>query len=206
MAYPVATGSVLEVTLEYHFNGQLCMNVHHYYMQKSGGIEDGKAAALAVLNWWENAGGQLSAYQDVTTAAVTDMILYGQWITPVRHAYVQSAGGAVAGAGPAPGLPQNSQVAITQRGDVADRHNIGRKAVGAVPRAWEALGVLVPVGKGFYQDLADKLLQDHIGPEGEEYLPVIFNRQTPELSPQITETFVQDTLRVERRRTVGLGA
>lgn len=196
----------MEITAEGKLAGQLVMNVWHYYMEKEGGIEDGRAAALDVMNTIQIGGGWWDDYLACMCDQVTDVHLYAQWITPQRYAYITSpllAATGVIGTDP---LPPNDQASITLRSERAGRHSIGRKAIAGVPVASVTNGILQPAYIALLNALADKLDDVYVGDEGEDYTPVIFNRVTPELSEVIVEGFGQTTVRVERRRTVGVGA
>lgn len=205
MAYPVSSGAVLELTFEGTHNGQTVMNVWHWYMQKEGGIEDGLASATAFLVWIKGASTIWDTYLDCISEDVINIQAYAQWITPVRYRYIVAAGAPEPGARAAFSLPQNVQGSITFFGDEANRHNLGRKAMPGVTSDDVVNGEVGAALKTDYQSLADAVLQDFVGPEGEDYSLVIFNRATPELSPYVMGGFPQDSVRVERRRTVRVG-
>lgn len=207
MPIPLPSGSIAEITFEGRQDGQTVMNVIHYYMEKAGGIDDARQSMNMLLAWV--VGGppaMLGKYLDCLTNQVDNIEVYGQWISPTRLTYQQAGGGPYTGAILLDGLPSNCQASITLRGDIADRHNLGRKAMPGVSIGAVLNSELTGAAKLVYQDFANTLLEVFVGPEGEEYKPVILNRVTPELSPVITEVFVQDTIRVERRRTVRVGA
>lgn len=206
MAYAIPSGAVLEVTAEYHVNGQLCMNVWHYYMERDGGITDGREAALNALTILNPVGKLFETFRNCISDTVDDILFYAQWITPQRYAYVVTPVGPQAGTVASVPYPQNVSVACTMKGDQADKHNLGRKAMGGVPEDFGANGLLTNLAMVAYQVFCDECRESFVGVEGEDYSPVIFNRATPELSPVITESFPQPSLRVERRRTVGVGA
>lgn len=207
MAYAIPSGAVIEVSIIGRQDGQEVMNVYHYYMQKEGGIDDGRAAALNVTTTFGNALGVFGTWLDCVTNQVDNILIYGQWITPNRFKRVQRpAAVATEGNVLLDGLPSNCQASITLRGEQADRHNTGRKAMPGVPVDWVTNSVINPANLVTYDAHAQTLLNTFVGLEGEQYLPVIFNRVTPELSPQIVEAFTQDTIRIERRRTVRVGS
>ena len=157
------------------------------------------------MAWFRGAGGQLDAYRGCMWTGIDDILLSAQWITPVRHAYIIDPAGPVAGQQLGDVLPVNVQISLTLRGEDADRHNIGRKEMGGVIAAFLTGSNLNAVGRTPYEDFCETLTTEHIGPEGEQYTHVIFNRQTPELSPEVFEAFPQTSSRVTRRRTVGVG-
>lgn len=206
MAYPVSSGAILEVTNEGRHNDQIVMNVFHFYMQNDGGITDGAASAAAFLAWWKGASSIWDDYLACISQDVVGIQAYAQWITPVRYRYVIAAGAPEPGGYAGPSAPQNVQASLTFFGDEANRRNLGRKALPGVPIDQTTNGKFSNLHIGLMQVLCDSLVQTFIGPEGEEYDYCIFNRQTPELSPLVVGGFPQDTVRVERRRTLRVGA
>lgn len=205
--YSIPSGAIIEVTISGRQDGQQVLNVYHYYMEKEGGIDDGRAAAEGVMSTFCNAGGPFDTWLNCVTNQVDNVLVYAQWITPQRFKKVPRVAAApTEGAVLLDGLPSNCQASITLRGEQADRHNTGRKAMPGVPVAWVTNSVINAVDQATYDTHAQTLLATQLGAEGERYTPVIFNRRTPELSPIIVEAFIQPTIRVERRRTVGVGA
>jgi len=196
----------LELTCEGRLAGQRVMNVFHYFMQLEGGVDDGHQECLDLMNTLQAGGGFWDKYLACLSADCIEMHMYAQWITDVRFAYVTSPVPDATGLAGQPALPPNDGAAITLRGDLADRHNLGRKAIPGVFQDYVVNGNLVLIYFGLLEDFCDKIVLEQVNPSGAEYLPIIFNRATPELSPVITEAFPQHTSRVERRRTVGVGA
>lgn len=206
MAYPVASGGVLELTFEGQLHGQQVMNVYHWYMQKVGGIDDGFAAATAFLAWIQGASTIWDTYLQCCSDEYGNIQAYAQWITPLRYRYVVGAAAPATGALAAASMPVNVQGSITMFGDEANRHNIGRKAIPGIPVDNVDSSIVDALQLTRYQEHMDQLLQDFVGPEGEDYSLVIFNRAEPELSPYVVDGFPQPTVRVERRRTVRVGS
>lgn len=203
MAYPIAVDGVLEVTIEARLAGQLVMNVFHYQMQE-GSTDDGEALADEFGDWF--VANVLAAYTPVISQDVTDIQVYMQWILPTRFRYVAATGGPFAAGDINASLPPNDQVSITLQGEKAGRSNIGRKSCFGVPNNLVIDGLLLDPGMALYQDFADACCLWLAAVGGENLYPVILG--TPEAGkyPIIRNAFPQRTIRVERRRTVGLGS
>lgn len=207
MAYSLDTGDIVEVRVNYLMYGQRMMNVFHYKMDGSGSINDGPTdvsetaqnVAAGIDQWVAKwlAGGS-------TDCTVTDV--EAQKIYPTRYPYQRTLVGEN-GVIETATLPQNIQLSIEKVGEVADRHGVGRVEVPGIPAAYASAGRVLEVGRDWLAELAFALALDIEAPfeTPTRLVPIIFNRAAPATSQLLTTTRLNDTVRVARRRTVGVG-
>lgn len=105
-------------------------------------------------------------------------------------------------------MPPNVSAAITLRSDFAGRGEVATKHIGALPVLAVNNGLIVDDHRGFYAEIAQKLIEV-ITVESDateiEFIPVIYKRSAPNESPVLKGYSIPVTSRVMRRRTVGLG-
>jgi len=95
---------------------------------------------------------------------------------------------------------------LTKQGALANRRNIGSVHMPAVPNGYASAGDVSGTYLTLLNAMAAKLTDvQTVAADTVNYFPVIFNRTTPADSPFISSAFAQTTMRVMRRRTVGLG-
>jgi len=207
VAYGIAAGSIMAVSAVGKMNGQETITTVHYrYANLTGTIPDGRAAIIYVLTQIRMAGGWFEKYLACISGAVTGIQLYGQWITNTRYAYATDGVAAASGDLAATVMPQNVAMVVTRRGDLADRKNISTLHLPGVPASEVAAGVLSLDQQIALNDFANASIQPFVLTGGQELYPCAFNRNDPSFSRILTESFAQQTVRVMRRRTVGLGS
>jgi len=103
-------------------------------------------------------------------------------------------------------MPSNTAQVVTRRGDLADRRNVSTLHLPGVPVAQVVDSFLTITQQDILQSFGVSMLQEFVTPGGAELRPVAFRRVDPVASRPLTETFPQETVRILRRRTVGLGA
>lgn len=207
MAYPVLGGSILELTFQGLHDGQQVMTVLHYRYASQSQLPNG---ALALESFLETvtANDQLyDLWKDCLSAKVTDMKAKAQWIWSLRYAFMEKItlprSGSVAG----DAYPPNVAVAITRRGEQANRHNIGTIHMPGVPVSFVTNGLVNPGAEASYATFAQKCLDQVTTPDPvAAFDPIIYTRTGPALSQKPVGYVVQKNSRVMRRRTVGVGS
>lgn len=203
--YEIAPNSVVEIAAEYVLNGQQNIALFHYAYVDTDVISDGYEALGQILLTLSDDMDFMANFGACLSSDAGDVTFSAQWIYPVRWAY-RVFGTLITPSGPANAAPQNVAAAITKRGTIATRDAIGTTHMGAVPREWLVNGFVVqPVGEP-YTAFADLIPLDLVDGTEVKYAPILYKRSAPEESIFIAEAFVQQTSRIMRRRTVGLGS
>lgn len=205
MALPV--GTVIEITAIGQLFGQTTMNVWHYVVNtQSTTLNDQLELEDLLAQHWNAGPGTISL--DFINCCPTNWTMTrmtAQAIHPERKRRVTELRGHTGDTGVA--TSANLQSSVTLVTDRAGRDQIGGKRI---PMAADQslAGNLTPAYKtlvtAFALSCLDRLIVS-IG--GGQYDPVIYHRNTA-VFPRyalVTDSFAQDTTRVMRRRTVGLG-
>lgn len=203
-------GDIIEVGWESEFNAQRFLNVMHYRKQVNQTVPTTaiqEEAQIAVELSTGGAGTLVDLYRDCLPSNLTLHRVRVQVIRPLR---LVPRYGSIEAAGTAATTAQqgNLSAVITFKSDFAGRNQQGSFHVPALPKDMALGGYLADAG--FIADfnaLGAKLIQS-ITPAGTgaEYLPVILhpNGHVPD-GNGITDYICQSTVRVMRRRTVGVG-
>lgn len=191
-------------------NGQRLMNVLHYRLYVSGAsIVDGDDIIPEFHDtFFSAAGGPLTLLKAISSSAWTYESTVYQWIHPVRYTSTGSVVGAGAGGVAGTSLPQNVQATITKQAVIATRHGIGAMHIGGLPSSAVVAGMLSEGYKAGLAELAVALITDVDVSAVANALtldPVILRKDAPALSYEYGGATVQNTARVQRRRTVGVG-
>lgn len=206
-------GTVFEVRLRGLVNAQQTLNVLHYRVQNpsalaSGGPEETALFAALTIGATSITTKYLACISPDFTLQSMDVQRIGppRWIN-VRNGIALP--GTFAGACDA----QNVSGVITKYTETAGRSKIGSVHIPGLSKTSYLLGGLTAGLKAVMTTFAAALLNlqsPALG--GGTYQPVIFHRGDPHHVPPIpnsTDEFlsasVQDTLRVMRRRTIGVG-
>lgn len=205
MPRPVSNGNIVEVTFFGRMADQVLMSVFHYRVTGITDGADGTALSDSLNNALKLPAGLETTYtqscsQDYAFERVTIQWIYN--IRYTRQEYVPAQG---QGAINSPGLPPNDSVALTKRTDTANRHNRGTLHMPGVAVQSVLNGNVTPAGLVTYSNLGTRVAALVTTADGANFTPVIFNRGTPQNSPTILTCTPQNTSRVQRRRTVGLG-
>lgn len=207
MAYPIAAGSICQVTFEGVHDGQQVMNLFCYKLDAVTPLADGRAALILFRNYLELGGGLYQSWQGCLSEKVTQIRVHMQWITPDRFARVSHSPfldvGTVAGAS----YPCNTAVAITRSTDNAGRQNVGTVHMGGIPITFLVEASVNGLGLDAYNTLGAQSILD-AAPAGlaAVFRPVHFHRTSPSTALPLTTFVTQPFTRVMRRRTVGLGS
>jgi len=205
----VSIGDVLEVALVGDVNSQRVMTVLHYRVAVAPTEQD----ALVMQDDFSNLISQGELY-DIETAYLacmgTNYTLKQrrvQWVYPIRYrasVLTPELPGTANGQCEA----QNLAMVITKRTNFAGRRHIGSVHVPGIIASFYDNGLIATAGGTAAQGLID-VLEDQVAEDGGDgiFEPCIWHRgqQGALASNLITNWTYQSTLRVMRRRTVGLG-
>lgn len=209
--YTPSVQSIAQVILAYEMHGVSLMNVWHYKNLSefsSGNFTDGKEALENLLSAIDvDPDGLTDALETYLSDQVTFKYLQAQWIDPTRYAYIRALPVKTAGTVAGDAAPQNVAVSVTLKTDNAGRHAVGRTQFAGVAAAAVDDGSVNPAVKGGLQTIVTDILMGPytIGDPAESFGLCILNRGAPGQSILVTDAIAQDSVRVMRRRTVGLG-
>lgn len=205
MAYPISLGNIVEVTTIFHDSNQVIMNLFHYKFFSGPVITDGRAALQDLMDAMQAGGGFTQKYAQCISQNIADINLFAQWIYTTRYSKKESLNPIGPGLVAADRVSPNLAVAITKRGDLANKHNVGTIHMGGVPNTFQEFGNVTAAGFLAYDDFRLTASASITTALGRVYHPLIFNREDPGASVEVSTTFTQTTTRTMRRRTVGLG-
>lgn len=206
---PVAVGDIVQVVIQMRYSGQTYLNVLHYQSQQNWTpalYEETLEQLLATIET-DVVTGIISPYKDVVPASVTFETLTAQRVYPTRDYYVREPVGTI-GLYDGTASSGNLGATISKRSVIAGRGRTGSFHTPCLPINAAVGGVLEADYRNLLEPLAQSLrfIQMEDG-AGTGFQPGMFN---PELgspnnwAPLLTTT-VQQTARVMRRRTAGVG-
>lgn len=205
MAAPV--NSILEVSIVSKLYFQTILNVLHYRVITVSGVPNTLDEQDAFNVDFANValGGVMDKYKKATMGLQEVVEIRSQFVSPLRFRASKLAVSITGLRGNNDAA--NQAVVITKRGQFANRRNIGSIHIPAPGEGDIDAGVLAPAYKPILEDLAAELEQNITVTTGAGvYEPVIYSRgPAPDNWQSIDDCLVQDTARVMRRRTVGLG-
>jgi len=205
----VEAANIIEVTLLGRCADQAVQNKFHYAVTEVDGPPEPSSDVFDTLHANLTAGGGLIKLIQLMAPEDYEIInTRYQVISPVRqvgYPKVTNMGGL---------NTFNTQTAnvafcITKRGDLAGRKNISTShIIGTTDPALMEDGLLTPAAKTLAQTIADFINNEvsfTVVDTAYDLGSVIFHPTDPLNPTPITSCVVQDTVRVMRRRTVGLG-
>jgi len=131
-----------------------------------------------------------------------------QWIYPVRYTATFTNDTAGSGTIVDIPLPQNVASTMTKKAVIAGRSSIGSLHFAGLANESADNGFLTPARIVAMTSIGNDLivpLDTGVIPNTTLLRPVIYHKALPDLSQPFTDFIVQPTVRVMRRRTVGLG-
>jgi hypothetical protein len=202
MAYTIANGSHLSVTFRGQMYLQEVMNTFHYRYDGPV-IPDG----LVFLNNLIGVNAQMQALSNLHADCLSEDVIgrqfIAQWIAPLRFRSIfRAMPSAVGNAGPA--MTPNIASVVTLVADRGNRHGIGNKHLPGVAVDRGVNGILTAPQLAAMSAFGIAAATS-IPILGGVLQPVIYNRKAPETSLDATGQIINDLVRVQRRRTVGLG-
>lgn len=203
----LAVGSIIEATFRGTLLGQTVMSVWHYAVTTVA-TEPSIANELRdFLNTWDNAlvAGIRLGYVDCMPSNYTLRQSSAQLVSPTRSRkffHTLNIGGNRTAA-----MVPNTAGVMTYQTDAGGRDQVGSKHLPIDPNVDAVDGNLDVAYKNVLAILgARTTLPLLVVANGGEYAPVLWHRKKPQPSSSAIKDFiVQDTARVMRRRTVGLG-
>lgn len=194
---------VVQVRIVGRLYGQTTISTYGYVVTAITGTPD----QLSVFGPWfaatQLAGGLLYTYLHAAPAAYDCRTMDFQVISPTRYAANRYT---VAASGELDDTAQITQVSasVTRRGDLAEQSNVGHVNIPAPGGAdWVMNGIFKPAYMT-QLNLHAAAISEELTYATARFTPVLLKNNGTSGAP-ITQTFAQDTVRVVRRRTVGLG-
>lgn len=206
MAYPIVNDSVVEITFEGRHQQQQTMSLFHYRVSGTTGVTDGEELIRNFITELRGADELFAIYSTILSTELRDLNVYGQLVYPVRYRYTSDGAPDVTGDTPGGAFPPNVQAAITRAAEKAGRKYISHLSLPALPLDSITDGKITNVFKANMEALCEVIPKVYVMPGGVEFTPVIWHRTSTPNDDPITFAFPQDTSRVMRRRTVGLGS
>lgn len=203
--YTLQPNSIVQLTFEGLHDGQRTITVMSYINDTLTPVADGQAQVASFLSSVMGVGGLYESYQACCSVDVKNIRAYGQVIELNRYAYIQAMGDGGDGAALGACMPANTAQVVTRRGELADRRNISTLHLPGVPISAVADSFLTDPQIAILQSFVDVSLLPIITVGGAELNPCAFRRADPVGSRHLTMGFVQNTVRILRRRTVGVG-
>jgi len=200
-------GSILEFTVVGELAGQTIMSVFHYRVKTaSTKLTPQLEQDAFILDVWGLGAGDFRAeYNACLPGNYSSKFVRAQFIWPARQRASQDVTADTGARGGAP-MP-NVAAVITKKTSLAGRSQIGSLHIPTGSDEDIVEGELVIGFKTDLEVLATNLVGDKVVIDGGGvYTNVIYHREEP-VDPwdDITDTVVQSTSRVMRRRTKGLG-
>jgi len=198
-------GDIIQATIKSTVCGQTMLNVLSYRVTAVSSTTDVQVeqsqfgaqlnVANKVIDRMQNAMSNEATIQEVSCQFIRDT----RWARSVVE--IDIPGGIAV-----PCATANVAATITKRTEYAGRWAVGSFHLGGVPNDGYDGGLLDPDYKDLVALLAAELIQPIITGAGGTYEPVLLHAPGEHGGySNLTATEVQDTLRVMRRRTVGLG-
>lgn len=210
MAQPVALFDILELRILGRMNNQRLMNVLHYRLERVGASVLDGIEVISKMNekLMSPVGGVIEVLRGMSNPAWSYEGCVYQWIHPNRYVSVRINDGAGAGLLAGVALPQNVASVLTKRSQFGSRHGIGSIHLGGMGAGDVTNGLLTVTRISKSVELADVLtvsvdMSDLVADA--EMEPIILNKAAPADSYDFHDITIQNTVRVQRRRTVGLG-
>ena len=206
MAIAPAVGQIYSVTFDLTMFGQKLMNTFQYRLGTIGTAITTDDVCDGMNTVMNTAGNMYAKYRACVTAQVTHNNTWIQVAYPARQRKKVYAIG-VAGSWTGTAYTANTAVSIERYGPAANRHNIGRVQIPSADDATSINNGLVS-GAGYLTVLnafAAQMLQPLTTAAGSVLGPVLVRSPIDGNYEFLLGTSVQTTVRVMRRRTVGVG-
>lgn len=207
-----AVGTIIEVTIKYTVNAQINLNILHYVVATQSAL----ATPEAELGQFQSdfispTGLNFTGFFRplLATNATLNSTRY-QWVFPVRRAYTALTHG-VAGTGTYGACTaQNVAAVVTKTTALAGRSQVGSFHLGAVGiNGYSGGSLAAPYKTDVINNLLPFLVSSNIATVGGGvYHPILWHKFNTTFNQNynvLQAVELQDTLRVMRRRTVGLG-
>lgn len=206
MPYDITTNSVLQIQFEGRHEGQQVMNVMTYVYDGGATTEDGPLVIDEIDGIITGPGTLFSAYLDCLSEDVIEINRAYQWIHPIRYAYVlKGTDEGNAGLVLEAAMPPNTSQAVTRRTNFSGREEVSTLKLPGVPVSKVVGGFLTPGHVATLNIFAQASVNEIPLGSGSKMVPIPWNRTVPGSANQLRTAYAHNTVRVMRRRTVGLG-
>lgn len=203
----INAGNVIEYRLQGRLFGQITLNTFHYYVQFDSSLPTYSQSIQAAANGFST--GTNNPTLALLAAQTAEFTLDGIWaqrIYPTRdRAFFSSLSlpGVNTGTCAAP----NQAATIEKWSWEGGRHGIGSLHIPGVPVEQQLLGLWTNTYRTILETVATRMKANYAPPTDTPciQLPVILNRANKPNSKELQGTTVQGTVRVMRRRTIGVG-
>jgi len=205
---PIRDNTIAQIQFRYRLHGQRCINTF-YYRALTGGPPDVPTMTEEFTDLWDST--HTGAITQVLSEEVSDIRVRGQLLEPngaldpTRYMFYERAGTPAEGVFPASSLPSTCAAVVRKRTDLAGHANRGRIFVAGVPLPWEQDSLLTAVARGEYDTAYGPVFLNPLLVLGIQWDPVLTNPPLHSVSREITQVSVDDVIRVQRRREVGVG-
>lgn len=209
MAYPIGTGSLIEVRVTTEVAGQSCLNVLHYTVRAGAApITNGPAYLDAINVLALNDDGLWPLVLRMTGRMADPAVIRSvasQAVFPTRYRAVTRTSDRP-GVAEEPAMPPNVALTITKATDSGARGSTGAFHLAGAPLSAATAGRWSLGYIGGTATLASLLFASFTPVDGLGTLdPVLWRRTPPGGTRPVVTTIIQPTVRVMRRRTVGVG-
>lgn len=200
----------VSITYDSLLYGQTVMNTFHYNVEDASIGVELTDLYQAIHDELGKLGGIDSLYAAMFTPAMDNIKRRIQVIAPLRYYARVNPSNDPDGtylAGPAV-LPPNVSAALTLRADTAGPHSKGTKHLALTDGAFNENGLVQAAFADLVEPFADAMtvpITLAAPAAGVTLYPVIYNRADHATSQIVSNWSLQPTVRVMRRRTVGLG-
>jgi hypothetical protein len=203
--YPLNPGDIVELSMRFTLFNQRLLTVLHFQANLGAPIADGIAALNTAAAQWVGVGGANTQFLGLITGETTEDAVRMQVVYPVRRPYNETPvgnAGLYIGTCTAP----NVAVVCTAVSLTAGRGKNGSFHVGGVPTAAYSGGLVTGPYINLVKTFASRSMDPlGVGGAGNNLNRVIWSKAKPTAASQILSNIVQGTIRVMRRRTVGVG-
>jgi hypothetical protein len=206
MGYSVDPTSVVEVTIRGLMADQRIINTFHYSMTTplTTDISDGLNELGQIVTEFDSV--VCSPLTNLLTTELFVDSIRAQWIWPTRFAYFEGPSTTGGGTLAPPALPTGASLVLRRRGSLAGRHSQGRVFLAGVKTSQVVGSVLTSAADSAWIAIAGCIGQSFTTATSMNvYNPIVLNRTAPNLSQLVTQVYVDDIIRYQRRREVGKG-
>lgn len=208
MAYGFEVGDIIEFRDQQRQNAQTLINVYHFKVTDVDVPNTvGPGLLQALITALVGSGGMVRELALIQSSTLGHVKYYAQKVSPTRYRS-ETQPDALAGGLSGTASAQNVTASVEFFGELANRHNVGRKEIGGILATWAAAGILSPSNQvqfATYITTAITPVTVTSGGNNMTVAPIILNKASPLTSALVIGGRVQETTRVARRRTVGRG-
>lgn len=204
--YPLLINDIIQYTLEYNVLNQVCLNVLNYrVLELVAPVNDGNDALFEMLAELEGPGGIVNAVPPAIASNVTLVRHSAQKVRPTRFVRVSQLLN-LPGTFPGNCTAPNVAAVITKKPIQSKRGLLGSVHVPGLSQEAYLGGTITPALIGSLDTLALRIRTVQVlAVTGVTLEPVLLSAATAFAPKPVASVEIQSTLRVMRRRTVGVG-